>query len=132
MRLSHWLTHALDELHNGLEPTPETQAQLRMLMQRLLAFGNLIQVRRRAVAAAPCDAWPRSLTALLGADIGCLMFLSRRARWRSRTSWSAIWPAGTVRRTGRLCLRCSPTSTRGRWSVRTGAGRNGTALNDGG
>ena len=45
LRLSHWLSHALDELHNGLEPTAETQAQLAQLMLRLLAFTNLVHVR---------------------------------------------------------------------------------------
>ena len=45
MRLSHWLAQALQELHNGVESTPESQAQLANLLARTVALTSLIQVR---------------------------------------------------------------------------------------
>jgi hypothetical protein len=47
LRLSHWLTHALDELQSGVDHTKDTDAQLAHLMGRLLAFTNLVQARLR-------------------------------------------------------------------------------------
>ena len=61
-RLSNWLAHALDELHNGVEPTPDSQAQLAGLMTRLLAFENLVHVRPPTPGSASTGAHQAQLT----------------------------------------------------------------------